>query len=124
MPAHNVPLRIDQGATFEDVYTWKSGETKETAVPVDLTGCTALGHIKEEIDGVEILLVLSTENGRVILGGVDGTITIRIVAADTAAINWTSAFYDLKVKFANGFIVRRMGGRVTVSPGVTDVEPA
>ncbi len=67
-----VPLKIIQGASFEKKTTWKAGANR---TPVDLTGCTALAHIRANIKAADVLLTLSTENGRIALGGTDGTIT-------------------------------------------------
>ena len=118
MPAHKVPLKIEQGATFDQPYTWKAGAP---AAPVDLTGCTARAQVRPEIDSDTVLMDLTTENGRIELGGVLGTIRLYIAAADTAAIAWESGVYDLEIEFAGGRVVRRMAGSVSVSPEVTRV---
>ena len=118
MPAHKVKLEIDQGATFDKTFTWLTG-TKAKAVPVDLTGCKARSHFREDIESDEVLIGLSTENGRIVLGGTAGTIHLFISAADTAAMNWQSAVYDLEIEFPNGTVIRRMTGSVVVSPEVT-----
>ena len=68
-----------------------------------------------------ILLELTTENGRIELGGVDGTIRIYLHATDTAAIDWESGVYDLEIEFLDGRVVRRMAGPVSVSLEVTRV---
>lgn len=118
MPAHKVPLKIEQGATFDRTYTWKVG-IADTAVPVDLTGCTARAQIRPEITSAVVLLDLTTENARITLGGAAGTIGIFLSAADTAALDWDSGVYDLEIEFPDGRVVRRMAGPVSVSPEVT-----
>lgn len=118
MPAHKVPLKIDQGATFDTTYTWKAGPAKAPA-PVDLTGCVARAHVRADLAAPLILLELTTENGRIELGGVAGTIRIHLNATDTAAIDWESGVYDLEIEFPDGRVVRRMAGGVSVSPEVT-----
>lgn len=119
MPAHKLNLKIDQGATYDKVVTWKLGAKGATAVPVDLTGCTARSQIRAEIDSTAVLLDLTTENGRIELGGPDGTIRILIDATTTAAIDWESGVYDLEVVFAGGRVDRRLAGNVSVSKEVT-----
>ena len=128
MPAHKVPLKIEQGATFDKTYTWKAGpnlkaatpiELIKAATPVDLTGCVARAHIRADLSNPVILLGLTTENGRIELGGVAGTIRIHLNATDTAAIDWESGVYDLEIEFPDGRVVRRMAGGVSVSPEVT-----
>ena len=118
MPAHKVKLEIDQGATFDKKFTWKTG-TKANAVPVDLTGCKARAQVREEIDSDVVLLDLTTENDRIVLGGPTGEIRILISATDTAALQWTGAVFDLEIEFPDGTVVRRMAGSVAVSPEVT-----
>lgn len=88
-------------------------------LPVDLTGCTALAHVRANIKAAQPLLVLSTENNRIELGDLLGTVTLILTAAETAAIEWTNAVYDLEITFADGTVRRLMYGSVSVSPEVT-----
>lgn len=120
MPAHKVPLKFEQGATFNEPYTWKAGPPKG-AVPVDLTGCTARAQVRPEISSPIVLLELTTENGGIELGGITGTIRLRVSAATTAAFDWDAGEYDLEIVFPDGTVVRRMAGSVSVSPEVTRV---
>ncbi|WP_043004854.1 hypothetical protein [Comamonas testosteroni] len=118
MSAHKVKLEIDQGATFDKTITWKTG-TKVQSVPVDLTGCKARSQFRETVESETVLLELTTENGRIVLGGPTGEIRILITATDTAALQWSAAVYDLEIEFPNGTVVRRFAGSVAVSPEVT-----
>lgn len=118
MPAHKVKLEIDQGATFDKTFTWKTG-TKANAVPVDLTGCKARAQFREELVSEAVLLELTTENQRIVLGGPTGEIRLLISATETAAMGWPTGVYDLEVEFPDGTVVRRMAGSVVVSPEVT-----
>ena len=118
MPAHKVPLKIEQGATFDRTYTWKAGLAK-TAAPVDLTGCTALAQFRTSAESDAVLFSLSTADGRIALGGASGTIRFLIPATDTSTIGWEEAVYDLNITFPDGTVVRRMAGTVAVSKGVT-----
>lgn len=113
-----LPLTIYQGSTFMEQVTWKAGQP---AAPVDLTGCTARAQVRAEIEAPDVLLDLTTENGRIELGGATGTVTIKITAEDTAAITWTEGVYDLEVVFADGYVRRLLAGGVAVSPEVTRV---
>ena len=118
MPAHKVPLQIDQGATFDKTYTWKAGPPT-TAALVDLTGCTALAQFREDIESPLVLMELSSADGRLVLGGPSGTIQFLIPAHDTAALAWESCVYDLNITFPGGRVVRRMAGSAVVSRAVT-----
>lgn len=92
--ASSIKLTIQQGATFQHVLTWKTGPIP---TPVDLTGWTARMQIRDNVSAVAVLLELTTENGRIALGGVAGTITLNVNAADTAAIQWTKGVFDLEL---------------------------
>lgn len=118
MPAHKVPLKIDQGATFDRTFTWKAGPPGAPQL-VDLTGCTAVAQFRTSVESPAALMELSTTDGRIVLGGPDGTIRIVISALATAAISWDEAVYDLNITFPDGTVVRRMAGGVAVSKGVT-----
>ncbi|WP_120967060.1 hypothetical protein [Comamonas sp. lk] len=119
MPAHKVKLQINQGATFVDRVIWRTGATKATLAPVDLTGCRARAQVRSDIDSPDVLLEMTTENGRIVLGGPSGEIHITIDAATTAAFQWESGVYDLEIIFPNGQVTRFLEGGVTVSKGVT-----
>jgi hypothetical protein len=111
-----VPLTIYQGATFRKTVTWKAGEP---AVPVDLSGCSARMQIREKVESAEVLLELTTVNGRVVLGGVAGTVTLELPSSVTEDITWRAGVYDLEVQFSNGDVRRLMNGSVKVVPEVT-----
>lgn len=114
--AFRVKLKIDQGATFRKRMTWKTGTPK---VAVDLTGCTAAMQIRAEIDSVDVLADLTTDNGGITLGGTAGTIDLYISAADTALFDWEDGVYDLEITFGNGDVLRKISGSASVSPEVT-----
>lgn len=116
MAAFKVPLKIDQGATFTKQVTWKTGTP---ALPVDLTGCSARMQARSDVKSSTTLLDLTTANGGITLGGAAGTVTIRLTAAQTEAITWLSAVYDLEVVMADSSVRRLMYGSITVSPEVT-----
>ncbi|ADU36235.1 hypothetical protein [Variovorax paradoxus] len=117
MAGFKLNLRIDQGATFNQLATWRTG--KRPGVPVDLTGCTARMQIREKLAAPSVLVDLTTENGGILLGGSTGAITMRIEAAVTAAYAWRSGIYDLEIIFADDTVRRLMHGSVSVSPEVT-----
>ena len=116
MAAAKLKLLIEQGATFRKVLTWKAGTP---AVPVDLTGCTARMHIREEIASGVILHSLTTEDGGITLGGTNGTIELFISPVDSALFVFSSAVYDLEIVFSPTDVSRLLYGTVTVSPEVT-----
>jgi len=85
--------------------------------PVDLTGATARMQIRAGIGGA-LLLELTTENDGLAITG-PGTLTRTMSAAQTAALAWTEAVYDLEIQYADGTVQRYLQGAVTVSREVT-----
>lgn len=116
MAAFKLPLKIDQGATFNQIVTWKTGTPPAV---VNLTGCTARMQVRGKLTDTAVLLDLTTANGGIVLGGVAGTVTIKLSAAQTTAIAWKAAVYDLEIIFADGTVRRLLSGSTTVSPEVT-----
>lgn len=112
-------LTIYQGASFDVVRTWKAGTP---AVAVDLTGCTARMHIREELGSTTPLVTLTTENGGIELGGTAGTVRRIMTAAATAVLapeDFGPAVYDLEIIFADGTVRRLLAGTATLSPEIT-----
>ncbi len=108
-------LKVEQGTTYgSPVITWKDGAGE----PMDLTGYTARMHVRGKIADTTTLLELTTENGRIILGGALGTVRLHLTATDTAAITWSEGVYDLEL--VNGSYVKRfLEGKISVSKEVT-----
>lgn len=105
---------IEQGSTFSHTLTWKDS----AGVAIDLTGYTARMTIREDtVDETEIIS-LTTENSRITLGGVAGTIALTITAADTDALEFTDALYDLEL-VSGSTVTRLIQGRVRFSKAVT-----
>ena len=105
-------IQIPAGATWTRTLTWKTGTP---AAPVDLTGYTARMRLlsigREPLD-------LTTDNGRITLGGADGTITLSIDAATTATLAPVTYQYDLELQIAD-YVKRLAGGHATVSANIT-----
>lgn len=81
MVALRQDLFCEQGATFGFVYTHKDA----AGAAVDLTGYTARMTVRRGYMGSEELS-LTTENGRIALGGALGTVTLAVSAAVTAGL--------------------------------------
>lgn len=111
---HEYDLCIPQGATFSRVIRWKADGAN-----VNLTGYTARAQIRPTAASATTTLSLTTENGRITLGGAAGTITLTISATDTAAIAAGRYVYDLELVSAGGIVTRLLQGVVTVSANVT-----
>lgn len=113
MLAGRYDLTLEAGATFSLTLTYKDANN----APVNLTGMTARMQLRRAANSTSSLLALTTENGRIALGGSAGTITLSIAAADTTGLSG-SGFYDLEL--VNGANVERLlEGRFRVNPEVT-----
>lgn len=118
MPAGRKDFSIEKGATFSRVISLKNSD--DTAV--NLTGYTARMKIKAAYSSSSALVEMTTENGRITLGGTAGTITLLISATDTAALTANMELdksvadpyvYDLEL--VNGSVVdRTLEGNVFV----------
>ena len=132
-PAH-LCYTIYQGATFRRGLRWCSAPypTKtlngklvradtcqpvpdSDLVPVDLTGCTARMQLRAEVLAPDVLLELTTENGRIDLSdGADGWVRFVLDAATTSGIpfgdrppvSWCEAIGQLEIVHPNGDVSR------------------
>lgn len=109
----NYDFTIYQGSSFSKVITWRDGANNV----MNLTGYTARMQIRQRLTG-DILIELTTANGRISLGGTAGTITLEISAADTSAIT-LDGVYDLELVSGSGIVSRLLQGSVTLSKEVT-----
>jgi hypothetical protein len=114
MAAARINLAIEHGVTYERLFTYKPGK-----VPADLTGCTAKAQIRAKADATEVLLELSTTNGRIILGTTDGAIKLLIPKAVTGAITWKKGVWDFILTFADESDKKLMAGEVVINTTVT-----
>ena len=77
-------------------------------------------QVREEIESPIVLLSLTTENGGIALGGVDGTVDLYLDDGDTEAIkSWQSGKWDLEVVHPGGDVTRLVQGSISVSWEVT-----
>nr|WP_288356742.1 hypothetical protein [uncultured Pseudomonas sp.] len=81
--------------------------------PVDLTGCSAVLLITPEAGQP---IELTTENGGLAIAG-PGRLLLEMTAAQTAAIDWTEARYNLDITFSDASVQRWLQGRVTINGG-------
>lgn len=116
MPAVKKKLLIEQRAAFKLNLTWKDAKNK----PVNLTGWTARLQVRPEFGSSTVLLDASTDNGRITLGGVAGTIAVVVSDEVTKDLAFESAVYDLKMTPPDGESIRLIEGTVALSPGVTE----
>jgi len=109
---HN--FTIDQGAYWQR--SLKLFNPDESVY--NLTGYTARMHLRRDLKATTPVIALTTENGRISLGGSNGTITLTLQAADTATIQH-DCVYDLEIVTNDGKPYRVVQGNIRLNPEVT-----
>ena len=112
MPAQKLNLtgdnRIEQGATFEIEIVVKDADGSL----YDLSASTCEAQIRETKDAST-----ATDFG-VAIDTVTSTITLTLTAVETAAIDFTSGYWDCELT-TGAVVVRLLEGSVTISQEVT-----
>lgn len=88
-------------------------------VAVNLVGYTARMHVRNTIASDTYIIALTTENGRITLGGAAGTITLYVPANVTETLVAREYVYDLELVAPSAYVYRIMQGKFIVTPEVT-----
>lgn len=108
---------MEQGADFRKRVRWRVN-----GVLQNLTNFTAAMQVRSTFDSPDVLLSLTTENGRLVLGGTGGYVDIIVPGALTRAQFFTDAVYDLFVYGPSLVSSKRLlKGTLTLDPRVTRV---
>lgn len=116
-------LCINQGSTYARIILWLQGSPCGSAPvggganPVDLTGYTATLQIRAFPLAPTVLYDATSD---IILGGIEGTITLTIPASASENFTWWQGVYDLLLTSAGGQVTRLLQGAVSVAPVVTN----
>lgn len=103
-------LIIDQGSTFQTTIL----VTDQNGTPIDLTNYTAASQIRKHFTSTSSVSFTATT------GGVAGTITLGLTAAQTANLEGGRYVFDVELYTSNNSIITRViEGIVTVNPNVT-----
>ena len=106
------------GVNAADYRPYQSGGYLQYFEPIALGNDVARMTIKDKIGG-NVLLELSTSNGRVAITPANFTIDLFISAVDTHALNFDKGVYDLEYEYQGGEVARLLSGNVLVSKEVT-----
>lgn len=112
-------ITIQKGVTFiYPILIWQDNKMTRK----NLTGFTANMKIKKKLPNGDLettsIIELTTENGGITLGGLEGTIDLFIDATTTATLPSVNAFYDLKL--INGTIIETaLSGEAIITEVIT-----
>jgi len=113
--AGKLDIVIEAGTTFDYILSYADCD----GLPIDLTGYTARMKARTSHSSLTVLLDMTTANGKLVLGGIAGTIQLLLDAVETAGLTFTCAVYDLELVSPGGVVTRLIEGKVSVSPEVT-----
>lgn len=111
----NANLTIYQGATWSQNITWRNGLSRAL---IDVSGYSARMQVRSDVSAAAVLVELTTANGRITLGGINGKITLALSAAETAALAPGTYVYDLELVVASE-VTRVLQGNFIVIAEVT-----
>jgi len=126
MSAARIDIVCEQGADLAVTLVWQGPDS-----PVDLTGYQARMQVKAGYGDAQPLLEFTDGNGRIELGGAEGTVTLKLTAAETGALEVPLPegppripprichVYDLELVAPGGTVTRMAFGLFTVTAGVT-----
>lgn len=112
--AGQLDLLIEQGATFQIPIVYKQDD-----LPVDLTGVVAKAQFREKISSLVPAISLESPDDGLEIVPLEGKIIMTIDAATTAALKAYAGVWDMLLTFPDDTKVRILGGKWTVSRGVT-----
>ncbi len=115
MSAAQYDFEVEQGTTFSKSVQWKDANGNT----INLNGYTARMQLRRSKTSPTILVEATTENGKLVVNGPGGAVTITFSAADTAQWSFSRAVYDLELISAGGIVTRLLEGSFTVSKEVT-----
>lgn len=104
-------MTIYQGANLTLPLTWKDS----AGAAIDVTGYSARLVARQNTVDDPILMDLTSGAGTIVVGTTDGLFTITMTAAQTAALDFDQANYQMEVTSGSGYVTRLLQGTVTLS---------
>jgi len=110
-------LVCEQATTFNFQFVVQDN-VDGTVTPWNLSGYSATMTIRPFVGATTTTLVASTANGRIVLGGDQGRVTVTIDATTTGGITAARYSYDLILTIGTT-VTRILEGRFIVTGAVT-----
>ena len=105
-----------QGETLSRILRLRMADK---VTPIDLTGYTAKLQVRRAHAHATVLLEASTTDGRIVIAGPQGNISLTVPKEVTAALPAMTLEYDLFITSAAGVATRLLDGKFVVSASVT-----
>lgn len=109
-------LIIEQGADWQPVFQYLD---EDGMTPIDLTGYSARMQIRQTAWDPTVLADMTTGNGKITISAPTGEVAIHLTAAETSALSFATAVYDLEIVAPNGLVTRLAAGALALSLEVT-----
>lgn len=114
MAAANYNFTLEQGVPLtETIFLKNANDTVK-----DLTDFTAKMQLKQYPSHSDVLLEMTTTNGKININTVTGAVSMIFSAEDTASLNFSEVSYDLFLYNGSGTF-RAIEGKITVKEVVT-----
>jgi hypothetical protein len=76
-------------------------------------------QVRKTAAAEDVLFEASTANGKLLIAGDLGEVTLTITPNESTGFDWTYGKYDLEITTAAGTVYRLLRGNVSVSAEVT-----
>lgn len=114
MTAVTYNFTLEQGVPLSKTVLLKNSDNSIK----DLTGFTALMHLRQYPSSEVVLLELSSANSKININTATGAVTMIFSLEDTALLNYQTCSYDLFMLNGSSTF-RALAGKITVQPRVT-----
>jgi hypothetical protein len=104
----------DQGSTFDRTFVYRDADKD----PIDNTGWSAAMHVRQTFGADSLILDANTENGMIILGGINGEIYVNIPYTIMDSIDSGVFVYDIEL-YTGDSVFKPVRGSFTIRPEVT-----
>jgi hypothetical protein len=108
-------MTIDQGTTVSIDFQYRTS----AGVVIPLTSYTARMQARPTQSSAVTVMDATTTNGQLVVTGATGTVTLTLTAAQSAALDFDRAVYDIEIVSPAGVVTRLVQGTVTLSREVT-----
>lgn len=109
-----IKMYIPQGTTYEHTFNYAQSD----GTPIDLTGYKARMQFRQNVDDADPPVYdVDDVSGELVCG--NGTVTLTIPDADSAAFDFESVRFDLEIESPGGVVTRLVKGDSILDPEVT-----